>query len=160
MNSKLPGQIDGDSENLENEKLDKSQEQRQLLHEVTQETRFNIIQTILMHPKQLPSLKEVAYMHPDRSQATLREHLEKLREISIVAKLELSEERQSRDSPKVFYGLTGEGREILEEFGLLDIEETLQYMYDNMKKPKNIQEYEEAARPEMTDDNSNSAKTV
>jgi len=160
MNNKFPDRIDGDSRNLDEKELDESQERRELLHEITQETRFNIIQTILMHPKQLPSLKEVAYMHPDRSKATLREHLEKLREMNVVEKIELPKEQQSRGAPKVFYGLSEEGREILEEFGLLDIEETLQYMYDNMKKPEHIQKYEEAPRPKMAGGNSNSATTV
>jgi hypothetical protein len=37
--------------------------QRQRLNTVTQETRFVLIQNILSHPKQLPSLKELSYVN-------------------------------------------------------------------------------------------------
>jgi DNA-binding HxlR family transcriptional regulator len=138
-----------ESEKPNEAELDEYQERREKLHDLTQETRFNIIQTILMHPKQLPSLEEVVFMHPDRSRATLREHLEKLREMDVVRKVELPKDQRSRDTPKVFYGLTDEGRAMLEEFGLLDIEDTLQYLYQNMKKPDRIRKYEEAPRPDV-----------
>ncbi|WP_239638851.1 MULTISPECIES: transcriptional regulator [Halorubrum] len=127
--------------------INEYEEKRELLHEITQDTRFDLIQTILMHPDQLPSLNEVEYMHPDRSKATLREHLEKLCSLGIVDKLKLPKERQTRDSPKVFYGISDQGRDILSEFGLLDVENTLQYLYENMEKSDKIKRYEDAPRP-------------
>ena len=131
----------------ETPEVNEYEEKRKLLHEITQDTRFDLIQTILMHPEQLPSLNEVAYMHPNRSKATLREHLEKLCSLGIVDKLTLPKEEQTRDSPKVFYGITKQGRDILSEFGLLDVEDTLQYLYENMEKPDKIKRYEDVPRP-------------
>jgi len=139
-------QIDN-NQSCDKKQLEEYENQRKLLHELTQETRFNIIQTILMHPEQQPSLSEIDYMHPNKSTATLREHVEKLVELGILEKLELPKEMRSRDAPNVFYGLSKEGRCLLDEVDLLDIEDTLQYIYQNMEKPEQIQRYENAPRP-------------
>lgn len=159
-NKRIQENTDKVSDDVTDDELEEFEEQRRRLHEVTQETRFNLIQTILMHPKQLPSLEEVVFMHPDHSRATLREHLESLDELGIVAKVRLPKEQQSRDYPKVFYGLSNDGREILDDLGLLDVENTLQYLYQNMEKPERIQQLEEAPRPRTSEDESDDEPVV
>lgn len=47
---------------------------RERLNTVTQETRFSLIQDILGHPEQLPTLKELDCVNPSMSQTTIRQH--------------------------------------------------------------------------------------
>ena len=123
------------------------------LKAVTQETRFTLIQNILCHPKQQPSLKELSYVNQDKSKSTIREHLGKLIDHGIVEKTELSKGERSRDLPHQFYKLTGEGYEFLREQGLLEAEETLQELYSRVEKSPDVRKYEEAPRPESKDSN-------
>jgi len=49
---------------------------RERLNVVTQETRFSLLQDILGHPSELPTLKELDYVNPSKSQTTIRQHLQ------------------------------------------------------------------------------------
>jgi DNA-binding transcriptional regulator YhcF (GntR family) len=73
--------------------------QRQRLNTVTQETRFVLIQNTLSPPKQLPSLKELSYVNPSKSQSTIRKHLEILIEDGIVEERVLPDDPRQRDLP-------------------------------------------------------------
>ena len=88
------------------------------LNVVTQETRFSLIQDILGHPAQLPTLKE------------------------------LPKDQRQNDLPYKFYGLSKDGRVFLEEHGLLRAEETLTEIYNTVDKTEAIERYETAPRPE------------
>jgi DNA-binding transcriptional ArsR family regulator len=121
------------------------------LRAVVQDTRFTLIQNILGHPAQEPSLKELAYVNPDKSKSTIREHLGKLVDYGIVEKTELRKERRTRDLPHQFYQLTGGGHKFLKEQGLLGAEKTLQELYSRVEKPEHIVRYEEAPRPRKGD---------
>lgn len=136
----------GSTERGENKKESKGFERRALLHEMTQETRFTLVQNIMMHPSQMPSIKELVYVNPDKSRSTIREHLDKLIEQGVVKELEAEDAK--RNHPKKFFTLTKQGRDILEEFNLLSLEKTLQYVYDNMEKTEEIKRYEKAPRPD------------
>jgi len=120
---------------------------RERLNVVTQETRFSLVQDILGHPSGLPTLKELDYANPSRSQTTIRQHLQHLVDAGIVEKVELSEERRQNDLPYTFYGISEEGRRFLEEHRLLRAEETLQEIYDRVEKTAEIERYESAPRP-------------
>ena len=69
------------------------------LNVVTQETRFSLIQDILGHPSGLPTLKELDYVNPSRSQTTIRQHLQRLVEAGIVSadQLRIALTEQDRD---------------------------------------------------------------
>lgn len=121
--------------------------QRQRLNVVTQETRFVLIQNILSHPKQLPTLKELNYVNPSKSKSTIREHLEILIDHEIVEERTLPKEERKRDLPWRFYGLTDSGRELLEDMRLLGAEGTLQDMYEMLETTDEIEKYAEAPRP-------------
>lgn len=121
--------------------------QRQRLNTITQETRFVLIQNILSHPKQLPTLKELDYVNPSKSKSTIREHLEVLIENGIVEERTLPKDERKRDLPWRFYGLTEDGRDLLEEFGLLGAEGTLQDMYEMLETTDEIEKYAQAPRP-------------
>ena len=120
---------------------------RERLNVVTQETRFSLIQDIIGHPSELPTLKELDYVNPSRSQTTIRQHLQRLVEAGIVEKVELPEDRRQNNLPYTFYGISEEGRRFLEEHRLLRAEETLQKIYDRVEKTAEIERYESAPRP-------------
>lgn len=121
--------------------------QRQRLNVITQETRFVLIQNILSHPKQLPTLKELSYVNPSKSKSTIREHLDVLIEHGIVEECTLPKEERKRDLPWHFYGLTDVGRDLLEEMELLGAEGTLQNMYEMLETTDEIEKYAQAPRP-------------
>lgn len=126
----------------------KVENQRQRLNVVTQETRFVLIQNILSHPQQLPTLKELDYVNPSKSKSTIREHLEVLIEHGIVAERTLPKDERKRDLPWRFYGLTDVGRDLFEEMDLLGAEGTLQEMYEMLETTDEIEKYARAPRPE------------
>lgn len=137
-----------DSNSTGDDEMAKIEKDREKLRQITQETRFEIIKAILMHPSQMPSLDEVNYMNPERSKATLREHLDRLIDAGIVNRVELPEDQVTRDNPKVFFELSEEGRELLERFDLLSLKDTLREIYQNIDdKPDWIKRYEDAPRP-------------
>jgi DNA-binding transcriptional ArsR family regulator len=126
---------------------------RELLNLVTQETRYVLIQNIVAHPKEMPSLKELAYANPSKSKSTIRNHLDKLIEADVVEAVHLPKEERSRDLPHRFFRLTGAGRGFLENHDLLKAEETLKEMHSMLEKTDEIQKYAEAPRPSIPENN-------
>ncbi|AXG08296.1 transcriptional regulator (plasmid) [Haloplanus rubicundus] len=120
---------------------------RERLNVVTQETRFSLVQDILGHPSGLPTLKELDYVNPSRSQTTIRQHLQHLVDAGIVEKVELPKERRQNNLPYTFYGISEEGSRFLEEHKLLRARETLRAIYDRVEKTAEIERYESAPRP-------------
>lgn len=121
---------------------------RQQLNVVTQETRFSIIQDVLGHPSQLPTLKELDYVNPSKSQTTIRQHLEKLIEADIVEEVTLPRDQRQNDRPYKFYGVSEAGRRFLEEHKLLRAEDTLRAVYEQVEKTGEVDRYENAPRPD------------
>ena len=121
---------------------------REILHKLTQRTRFTLIQNILMHPQRMPSMKELDYVNPDLSRSTIREHLERLEDLGMVRSVSLPQEDVQRDLPRKFFTLTSECEDLLREFNLIDMEDTLEFVYENMEKTDEIKRYEEAPRPD------------
>ncbi|WP_049972575.1 helix-turn-helix domain-containing protein [Haladaptatus cibarius] len=121
---------------------------RKRLNVVTQETRFSLIQDILGHPSQLPTLKELDYVNPSKSQTTIRQHLQQLVDVGVVEEVFLPDEQRQNDLPYKFYGVSDEGRAFLGEHGLLRAEETLQTVYARVEKSDAIERYQTAPRPE------------
>ena len=120
------------------------------LHVVTQERRYNLIADILGHPQGLPSLSELDYMNPPVERTTIQDHLQRLIEVDVVEAVEIPVGERSRDLPHVFYGLTGSGRQLLDEHGLLDEEDAWKDLYARVEKTEKIQKYEDAPRPSRT----------
>lgn len=135
-----------------NEITDDGIDEIEALHTLTQETRANLIQDIIGHPSEMPSLKELAYMNPSvKNEATIRDHLGRLMEAGIVEQVQLPSEKRSRDSPYTFYRLTEEGRNLLEKHSIIvPDEEQIKQEYQEVEKPEDIKRYEEAERPIVT----------
>lgn len=123
-------------------------ETRELVHFVTQQTRFALITNILQHPEQLPSMYELEELNPSVSDTTVYKHIQKLIDAGIVKEVALDDADRRQGYPWKFYGLTDEGRAFLEEHNLLAAEETLQRMYETISdKPEKMVKYENAPRP-------------
>ena len=122
---------------------------RELLHFVTQRTRFAILANVLQHPDQLPSMYELERLNPSVSDATVYKHVQKLIDAGIVKEVALADDERRQGYPWKFYGLTEDGRAFLEEHNLLAAEETLQQIYETISdKPEKMVKYENAPRPE------------
>ena len=121
---------------------------RKRLNVVTQETRFALLQDILGHPSELPTLKELDYVNPSKSQTTIRQHLQQLVDAGIIEEALLPEDRRQNDLPYKFYGISESGRQFLEEYKLLRAQDTLREIYDRVEKTEDITRYETAPRPE------------
>ncbi|WP_049934378.1 helix-turn-helix domain-containing protein [Haloplanus natans] len=121
---------------------------RELIHFVTQQTRFALINNILQHPEQLPSMYELEELNPSVSDATVYKHIQKLIDEGIVKEVALDDDQRRQGYPWKFYGLTEEGREFLNDHNLLAAEESLQQIYDTIgDKPEKMVKYENALRP-------------
>ena len=121
---------------------------RELVHFITQQTRFSLISDILAHPQQLLSMYELGYLNPSVSDATVYKHIQKLIDADVVKEVTLDDHQRRQGYPWKFYGLTEEGREFLEEHNLLAAEETLQQIYETISnKPEKMVKYENAPRP-------------
>ena len=121
---------------------------RKRLNIVTQETRFTLLQDILGHPSELPTLKELDYVNPSKSQTTIRQHLQQLVDAGIVKEVLLPDDRRQNDLPYKFYGISESGRQFLEEHKLYRAQDTLREIYDRVEKTEDIKRYETAPRPE------------
>jgi DNA-binding MarR family transcriptional regulator len=120
---------------------------RELIHFVTQQTRFALINNILQHPEQLPSMYELEELNPSVSDATVYKHIQKLIDEGIMKEVALDDDQRRQGYPWKFYGLTEEGREFLEEHNLLAAEETLQQIYETVSdKPEKMVKYENSPR--------------
>ena len=122
---------------------------RELLHFVTQRTRFAILANILQHPDGLPSMYELEELNPSVSDATVYKHVQKLIDAGIVEEVALDDDERRQGYPWKFYGLTEGGREFLEGHNLLAAEETLQQIYETISdNPEKMIKYENAPRPD------------
>jgi len=69
-------------------------ESRELVHFVTQQTRFALINNILQHPEQLPSMYELEELNPSVSEATVYKHIQKLIDAGIVKEVALDDDQR------------------------------------------------------------------
>lgn len=122
---------------------------RELLHLVTQKTRFTLLQNVVAHPEGMPSLRELDYVNPGKSKSTIRNHLAELIDHGVCETVQLPREQRSRDLPWKFFRLTDDGRRFLEDHGLLAADETLREMHSLLEKTDTIERYERAPRPDV-----------
>jgi len=74
-------------------------ETRELVHFVTQQTRFALINNILQHPEQLPSMYELEELNPSVSDATVYKHIQKLIDAGIVDEVALDNDQRRQGYP-------------------------------------------------------------
>jgi len=123
-------------------------ESRELVHFVTQQTRFALINNILQHPNSSPRCTSSRSSTPSVSEATVYKHIQKLIDAGIVKEVALDDDQRRQGYPWKFYGLTEEGRTFLDEHNLA-AEETLQQIYETISdKPEKMVKYENSPRPD------------
>jgi DNA-binding HxlR family transcriptional regulator len=120
---------------------------REMLDVATQKTRFTLVQGILSHPQELPSLRELELLNPSLSRTTIHEHLEKLISAGVVERVENAETMNNPNQPSKFYRLTEEGKDVLAGTGLSDAADTLKHYYDQIQKTEEHKRHEAAPRP-------------
>jgi DNA-binding HxlR family transcriptional regulator len=117
---------------------------RERLNVITQETRFALLQDIIGHPSELPTLRELDSVNPGKSQTMIPQHLQQLVDAGIVEEVLLSENRRQNDLPYKFYGINESSRQFFEEHKLLRAQDTLREIHDRVEKTDNINRYETA----------------
>ncbi len=73
--------------------------------------RFVLLQDILGHPSELPTLKELDHVKLSKSQTTIRQHLQELVNDGILEEVSLPKYQRQNDFPFKFYGLSEYGPE-------------------------------------------------
>lgn len=136
------------SEQRDGELIEGLDSRREMLDIATQKTRFTLIQGIISHPKELPSLRELELMNPSLARTTIHEHLQKLIDVGVVERVENPETEDDPNYPSKFYGLTDEGQNVLGGTGLFDAADTLKHYYDRVQKTEEHDRHESAPRPE------------
>lgn len=120
---------------------------REMLDIATQKTRFTLLQGIVSHPVELPSLRELELLNPSLGRTTIHEHLGKLIDAGVIEQVENKETMNNPNVPSKFYGLTKEGQNVLEGTGLFDAATTLKHYYNKIQKTDEHNRYESAPRP-------------
>lgn len=126
------------------------EEQRRVYELLSQETRHLILQNVLGHPKNLPSLGELNHVIP-KSTGAISDQLDRLVEADILAEYTYEESADARDLPSQFYGMTESGVEILSEYNYLRGLPLARAVYRNTRKPDRIERHESAPRPDLPD---------
>jgi DNA-binding Lrp family transcriptional regulator len=110
---------------------------------------FALINNILRHPGQLPSMYELEELNPSVSDATVYKRIQKLIDAGIVREVALDGDQRRQGYPWKFYGLTEDAREFLETHKPLAAEDTLQQIYETISdEPEKMVKYENAPRPD------------
>ena len=141
------GQSDPDHDNIDAISMGAVDSRREKVEIITQKTRFALIQGILSHPEELPSLRELELMNPSLDRATIHEHLENLIAAGVVERVENPDTCDNPDLPSQFYGLTDRGQDLLATTGLFDAQETLKHYYNSLDKTDEHTRHETAPRP-------------
>jgi len=123
-------------------------EQQRLFELLSQDTRQLIVQELLGHPAHLMSLAELEYM-TGKNRATIRDHLDTLREADIIAQYTSESNKQNRGFPAQFYGFTERGVEILHSYKYLRGVPVARALYENTQKTEKIERHEAAPRPDL-----------
>jgi len=79
---------------------------RELVHFVTQQTRFALVNNILQHPESSSPPCTNSELNPSVSEATVYKHIQKLIDAGIVREVPLDDDQRRQGYPWKFYGLT------------------------------------------------------
>ncbi|MUW13821.1 ArsR family transcriptional regulator [Halorubrum sp. CBA1125] len=117
------------------------------LQKSTDTTRANLIADIVGHPKGAPSVKELSYMNPDLTEDAIRRHLYELRDVGVIAEIEIEPGNRVRGYPYKFYRLTTPAKELFDRNDLFP-EDAWKRQYSRVEKTGEIRELEEMPRPD------------
>lgn len=146
--SEDPGMSERGSEK-ENDRQAPLEQQRELMKLLSQETRHAVLQTVLGHPAHLASQAEIQHMVPDKSPKAVTDQIERLVEGRILAEYVETGNESIRDLPATFYGPTGYGIRVLDDFHYLQGVPMARAIYSKTRKTERIETHREAPRPEL-----------
>lgn len=134
-------------------------EKQQRVHRfITQETRYAIIQAILGHPHHLATLDELEYLVP-KNRSTICEHLDHLVAKHIVVQQSYEGDDSGRAVPHNFWGFTGYGITLLDQYNFLRYVPVLRALQDGLSLTEKLERHRNAPRPALPDDISEAFKT-
>ncbi|MFC7205236.1 ArsR family transcriptional regulator [Haloferax namakaokahaiae] len=108
--------------------------------------RKNIIGTIVGHPKDTPSRKEIKYYNPSISEANLSRHLATLEECGLIDSASKQREGLNRGESYRYYRLTGQARELFDRLGVFG-PVPYKNLLEQVEKSEEIRAAEHADRP-------------
>jgi hypothetical protein len=117
------------------------------LQKATDEPRADLLSDIAGHPEGAPSVEELAYVNPGKSEDTIRRHLRRLAEVQVVRVLETEPGNRHRDFPNKFYTIADEARALFDRKGLFP-RESWQRQYAAVEKTARIRDVEQMPWPE------------
>jgi hypothetical protein len=125
--------------------------QRTVQRYLSQETRHNIIQTLLGHPSHLASTTELAYYIP-RSRSAVSEQLTNLAEHKLITQYHHEPNADSRDVPTDFWGFTVFGVTLLGEYNYLRGVPIMRAIHDATHKTETVKRHENAPRSALPEE--------
>lgn len=111
------------------------------------ETWLTIAQDFLGHPSEWVSPEELGYMNPSLSESMLRHNLHGMLLTGVIARAKLPVDQRDPDQPCVFYRLTDDAREVLEDDLFSDSLDTIRQDFDNVEWPAEFARCMDAPRP-------------
>ncbi len=116
------------------------------LQKATDTPRADLLSDIAGHPEGAPSVEELAYLNPDKSEDAIRRHLRRLVDTQVVRVLEVAPGNRRRDFPSKFYTITDEAQALFNQNGLFP-REAWQRQYTAVEKTARIRDVEQMPRP-------------
>ena len=143
-----PGHAGGESDPFGGNDVLPIEKQRRAHQFLTQETRYHVIQAVLGHPEHLTTLDELEYLVP-KNRSTIREHLDRLADKRVMAKYVYEGDEAQQNDPREFWGFTGYGVELLDEYGYLRYVPVLRALQENLYLTEKIERHRTAPRPDL-----------
>lgn len=117
---------------------------------ISQEPRLRIIITILGHPCELPSMKELAYYNPDIHESTISQHVTVMEEAGVLTRVEIPKGARQKGNPYKFVLLTDGGHDLLQKRDLLlSRRDEIREEFYLTERTEEIHRYERAPRPQV-----------
>ena len=126
--------------------------QRKLMQLLSQETRHDIVQALLGHPRHLASEDEIDYLVHNKSTGAVQDSIARLVEEDILAMYEHEPNKHTRDYPYKFYGFTEHGIDVLDQFNYLKGVPFARAAHEKTRKSEKIERHESAPRPDLPDE--------
>ncbi|WP_254535889.1 ArsR family transcriptional regulator [Halomarina litorea] len=128
----------------------------QVLQQVTETTRANLLADVVGHPDGAPSVDELDYMNPSLSVDTIRRHLALLREAGVIEELVVPNGERTRGYPYKFYRVTSAARDLFDRNGLFP-RDAWRRQYQRVTKTPEIRELEAMPRPSPSENSTRPA---
>lgn len=125
--------------------------QREMMAVLSQETRHDVVQALLGHPRHLASEDELDYLVQDKSKGAVQDAIDRLVDEDILARYEHPPNESKRDWPHNFYGFTEYGIGVLDGFNYLKGVPVARALHEKTRLSAKVERHGRAPRPELPD---------